>query len=599
MSDRQRARAAAVRPARNPSLPSTWRRAADRTPWLAGAAVFAFGLLAYANTLGHGFVWDDPIWLEQKIRFYRSAADAFFEPRDFPMRQVYRPLSQLTYWLDQSVWWRNPFGFHLTSIVLHALNGVLVLGLASALGLATGPAVVGALLFVVHPIQPESVAWITNRVDVLATGFVLVAILASLRPPSAWTVAIVAVASFAAAASKETGCVVPLLLFAATATLISRGASSARSPSWVVIAASIVGVLGYFALRPADAGTGIAFGSLELEALVQLTGSFGYQVERLLWPIGFQPYVAAAPTDPMTLGLAASGAIVTAAGLVAPASDGGRRRFALLWILIAAALPVVVVLADFSATPVAEHRLYLATVGLALLVALTLERRPAILASRSGVIAIGLGLVALTATTTHRNAYWRDELTLWSAVTERVQTEPLPYLNLGLALANAGRQAEAEPAYRRALALAPTDVTRQRASINLGLLLVDRGALDEAQELLTQANQIAPHATAYRGLGMIARRRAQVAVRAGDVTTASAELNRARTALDRALAINPRYYQARFTLAGVLYDAGQYRGALAQYQRVVELAGDTDTGREAAAAAGELSAWLAAHPEAP
>lgn len=106
-----------------------------RTWWLVAATAFAIGFLAYANTLGHGFVWDDTIWLDQKLRFYRGPADAFFEPELMPMRQVYRPLTQLIYWIDQSLWWRTPFGFHLTSVLLHALNGALLVLLARRLGL--------------------------------------------------------------------------------------------------------------------------------------------------------------------------------------------------------------------------------------------------------------------------------------------------------------------------------------------------------------------------------------------------------------------------------------------------------------------------------
>jgi protein O-mannosyl-transferase len=598
--------------------PATAKPAAERTPWLLALAVFAFGILAYANTLHHEFVWDDPIWLEQKIRFYRGPLDAFFEPKGIPSLRVYRPLAQLTYFLDQSLWWRNPFGFHLTSVVLHAVNGALVLLLAFALGLGTGPALVAGALFLVHPVQPESVAWITNRPDVLATVFALITVLAALRPFSWLTALTVALASFGAAASKETGCVVPLLLVAGRLTLATapRFDRDRTAPidlraivpidprailpiDWRTIAMSVVGMLGIFALRPADANTGIALGDLGLDALLRLVGSFGYQVERLLWPAGFWPYIATTPTDALTIAVAVLGALAVLALFFVPGVAAGERRFALLWILIGAALPIAVVLADFSSTPVAEHRLYLSLVGLALLVAWALARWPAILASRAGAAGVAVALAAATAVTVQRNGYWHDELTLWSAVVARVQTEPLPYLNLGLALADAQRQADAETAYRRALDLDPNDVTRQRTSINLGLILVGRGALDEAQQLFDRAIAIAPHAIAYRGLGMIARERAKLAAQAGDAATAGAQLTKAHDELQRALAINPRYYQAHSTLAGVFYDAGRYRDALAQYQQVIAIAGDTDAGRSAKVAVADLSAWLAAHPDSP
>ena len=179
-----------------------------------------------------------------------------------------------------------------------------------------------------------------------------------------------------------------------------------------------------------------------------------------------------------------------------------------------------------------------------------------------------------------------------------MQTDAVPYMNLGLALADAGRPADAEAAYRRALTLAPKEITRQRTNINLGMLLVERGDSDEAERLFTEANAIGGHAIAYRGLGLVARKRAQTALRGGDTATATTELNRAHAALTKAIAINPRYSQGHFTLGGVLYDAGQYRAALAEYQQAAALAGDTSVGRQAAAAAQQLSDWLAQHPEA-
>lgn len=584
-------------------------RGRARTWWIVSAAASAVGILAYADTLGHGFVWDDTIWLDQKIRFYRGPLDAFFEPAFMPMRQVYRPLSQLTYWLDLTLWRGSPFGFHLTSVLLHALNGALLVRLGRALGLAPGPTLAAAVLFLVHPIQPESVAWITNRVDVLMTTFVLTAHLATMRAVSPWSLVLVALASFAAAAAKETGCVTPLLVAAAVvwAPRCDRrrevppvGPARALTDErrrWLLPLASLLGVLPYFWLRPAVAATGIPLDAIGFAALARLVGSFGYQVSRLVAPIGFAPYYATVPLDAVTLSFAVLGAGAAAAALLVPDADG-RRRFATAWVLIATALPVVVVLAHFTATPVAEHRLYLAVVGLGLLAALGIERC-GLTATRAGRIAATGALVALGVVTVQRNTYWRDELTLWSAVVARVDAEPLPHMNYGLALVAAGRTAEAETEYRRALELDPPAVTRQRTSIDLGLLLVERGDLAEAEALFTRANQIGEHAIAYRGLGMVARRRGQAALRAGDLAAAERELTRALELLSRALAINPRYSQAYLTLAGVQYDAGRYRAALESYRRAAALSGDTATAREATRNAESLAQWLAAHPDMP
>jgi hypothetical protein len=84
----------------------SWRRA---WPVL---AVFVIGVAVYANTLGHGFVWDDFLILDQRIRFYRSPLDAFLEGTDIPgFPGVFRPVTFTSFWLEQLLWWRNAFGF--------------------------------------------------------------------------------------------------------------------------------------------------------------------------------------------------------------------------------------------------------------------------------------------------------------------------------------------------------------------------------------------------------------------------------------------------------------------------------------------------------
>jgi len=106
----------------------------------------------------------------------------------------------------------------------------------------------------------------------------------------------------------------------------------------------------------------------------------------------------------------------------------------------------------------------------------------------------------------------------------------------------------------------------------------------------TLGSVIGPHASAYYGLGRVARTRARQRLDAGETSEAAAEFARARAAFDAALAIYPRHYLSHFALAGVLYQTGDIGGAVDHYRRVVELAGDTETGRDAAEALRQLAA---------
>lgn len=586
-------------------------RAAAEVPWwqapsatLSSVVVFGLALAVFANTFGHGFVWDDTVLLDQKARFYTTWLDAWREPPGLPNMRMYRPLEMMTLWIDSRLW-SSSSGYHVTQVLLHAVNGVLVLLLARAVGALPWAALAAAALFIVHPAQVESVAWLTCRADVMTATFATTAMLVFLHhqaAPALWTIPAILAAAFLATASKETGSVTPVLLLVAALVLPSAGDNlGARlrraSPA---LAAAVLGVVLCQLLRPADTTTGVGRAAFAVSDLVNLIGAFSYQLARVLGPIDFAPFVPTTPTDPGHLLLAAVGGAGLLAGFAfAPVTSLGILRLGIAWFLIAVAPAVAVVLADFSATPVAERRLYLGMVGVALVAASLLTMSRPFSRSRLAGIAVAVALTVFATVTVTRNAHWRDELTLWTAVTERLDTEPLPYLNLGLALADAGRTSEAEAAYRRALTLDPNDVNRQRLSINLGLIVIEQGKLDEAESLFTTANGIGGHAIAYRGLALVARKRAQAAARSGDTATANAELTRALANANQALAINPRYHQGHATLAGILYDAGRYRDALASYQRAATLAGDTPGGRQYTAAVQELATWLAAHPEAP
>jgi tetratricopeptide (TPR) repeat protein len=578
------------------SSPAT--RASDRriASW-AVAIAFAAGFLAYANTLGHGFVWDDSILLDQKIRFYRGPLDVFLEPPVLPSFKVYRPLTFGSYYLDQILWSRNPLGFHLTSVLLHAVNSALVYALAAALGCASGPALWASLLFAVHPVHTEAVAWIACRADLLATTFAILTILAFLRyrARGGWAaLTAVAVSSFAAIASKETGAAVPLLVLAVPGARFSESDESNRPDRsvWLGLLASACGLLAYWVLRPADRSPDLSPSAFAPSGLGSLIGAFGFYVARTFVPLGLTAYMPEAPGGGAMSFLAAVGVALAVALLFAPPAAQSIRRFGTLWFLLALAPPLLVVVSGMLVTKVSERYLYLPSVGLCLLVASALSLRPRSLSTRRAAVAMAAGLAALTLVTVSRNLAWRDEITLWSRVVSHETRFALPYMNLGLALADAGRFDEAERAYRAALAARADDTGTRDTYVNLGHLQLRRGSMDEAAELFTRANAIAPHASAYYGLGVVARTRARAKLAAGDRGAAAQEFARARAALEAALAINLRHYKSHYVLASVLYQTGDMMGAVEHYRRVVEFAGDTTTGHDAAEALGQLTTWL-------
>ena len=209
----------------------------------------------------------------------------------------------------------------------------------------------------------------------------------------------------------------------------------------------------------------------------------------------------------------------------------------MLWFLITLGPSLLVVLAELSVTAVAERYLYLPSVALSLLLASALSAQPAWLRSRLAAIAMATVLAALATVTVARNRVWRDDTTLWSDVVATETHFTLPYMNLGLALTDAGRFGEAEHAYEAALAGHGSDTSTRDTYIDFGHLKLRQGSTVEAAELFTRANAIAPHASAYYGLGVAARTRAREKLAAGDGTAAAQEFARARHSRPRSRSI--------------------------------------------------------------
>lgn len=148
-------------------------------------------LVAYGPGMWNGFVYDDvPDILENPgahapLKLGKIFTEAF--PPGDTGRGLYRPLLTVSYYVDGVLWgfpaaghWN---GFHLTDLALHTLNALLFLALLRRLAVERGPAVVSALVFAVHPVLAESVAWISGRAEVLGMTFGLTALLVFLNRP--------------------------------------------------------------------------------------------------------------------------------------------------------------------------------------------------------------------------------------------------------------------------------------------------------------------------------------------------------------------------------------------------------------------------------
>lgn len=146
--------------------------------WLGLGLIVGFTIVAYLPALDCGYIWDDDLYVTANTRLHdlNGLRRIWFEPTSGPQ---YYPLTFTTFWAEYQLWQLRPLGYHLGNVLLQAANGVLVWIVLRRLRVP-GAWLAGAI-FSVHPVHVESVAWITERKNVLSGVFYFTSLLAYLR----------------------------------------------------------------------------------------------------------------------------------------------------------------------------------------------------------------------------------------------------------------------------------------------------------------------------------------------------------------------------------------------------------------------------------
>ena len=136
--------------------------------------------MAYLPVLRCGYVWDDDAYVTEN-RSLQSVEGLGSIWTNLRAQPQYYPLVFTSYWIEYRLWGLEPAGYHATNVGLHALVAVLVWRVLVRLGLTAPIAWFTAAVFAVHPVHVESVAWITERKNVLSAVCYLAALLAYLK----------------------------------------------------------------------------------------------------------------------------------------------------------------------------------------------------------------------------------------------------------------------------------------------------------------------------------------------------------------------------------------------------------------------------------
>ncbi len=499
----------------------------------------------------------------------------------------YHPLTWVTLGADYAVWGLEPFGFHLTSLLLHVAAAVTFLSVARRLLSAAAPAGMGepalrvgavaaALLFAVHPLRVESVVWLSERRDVLSGLFYLLTVLAYLeavapRPAEASRVAWrwygASIALFAAALLSK-GLVVSLpaaLLIldvyplrrlggqAGWTTAAARRVWAEKAP--FVLLGLAGAVLAFLARAPLRSAIGLTDFGVADRAALSLYG-YAFYLRKTLLPWGLSPLYE------MHEGFDLFGASVrwsaAAMLLVAVVAVVMRRRWPALAAAAAAyAITLLPVIGVVQSGPqiTADRYTYLACLGWALLagagVAWCAERWLAGAGGRvlwgGGLAAATLIVVALAGVTARQSLVWLDSISLWSHALALDPASARAHTGLAGVHFAAGRREEARKHVEEAVRLNPR---LPEALVGLAAVLSLDGRAEEAVPHARSAVSRRPHDANLHHI-------------LGEVLRLAGKREEAVGALREAARLDPGWPVPRFVMARTLAEMGRTQEALA------------------------------------
>jgi tetratricopeptide (TPR) repeat protein len=492
------------------------------------------------------------------------------------------PLAWLSYGLDYAVWGLDPVGYHLTNILLHALNAALLFRISSLLLGRVFPdeppsrigsgAAAAALAFALHPLRVESVAWASERRDVLAGLFYLSTVLyyvksalaGGTRERSRWYA--VSLFFFACAAlSKSTVVPLPLALLALDFYPLKRLGSGEP------LRARLVEKLPYLALSALSAAMAVraqvASGNLVsvsdhglTSRLAQALYGAGFYVRRTVFPADLHALYPLGSPDIASLPSLLSAATIVLAALAGHAARVPRRAQAALWGYYLILLLPVLGLVQNGRQLVADRYSYLSCLGWAVLAgaatvsAVRLRKSHPV---RGAVMlgTLGVWLASNAWAVQRRIAVWHDDRALWEDVLARYPLSIDANVNFADALLQEKDLPAAESRARLALTLEPAN-----ASANLTL----------AKTLLAEDRPAESRAAVERGLKYIPVWGDGDAL-LGVLLNAEGRDEEAQAHLLRAAALLPASAEAQANAGGFLALHGRFAEALPYFEKAARL----------------------------
>ena len=571
-----------------------------RSRGLGAALIVLMTVVAYLPAMRAGFVWDDDLYVTQNplLTDPDGLRRIWFSAHH---QSQYFPLVFTTLRFEREWWGLNPVGYHVVNVLLHAANALLVWALLRRLGLPG--AWLAAAVWAVHPVNVESVAWVTELKNTQSTLFYLLALLAWIkfldkgtsRPWRFYGAALVlySLALF----SKTTACTLPAALVLALWLRKEPmdGRRCLQVAPFVVfgLAMGFLSVWWEAHLGSYSEEYHLSMGALE--RLLIATRALWFYAGKLIWPtrVAFSyPRWEINLRDPIEY-VWLLGCVAVASVLWWRRSTLGRAPVAAAVFFVAALSPLLgfIPLYTFRYSFVADHYQYVASIGLiALFAAAVSNLGPARHLGRSLPCVLSLPiLLMLGALTWQQSSVYQNLETLWRDTLAKNPSAWIAHNNLGLVLEDQGKHMEAKEHYEAALRL---KADYPEAYNNLGNVLVHLNKAPEAIALYEQAIRVKPdYAEAHNNLGVAleqAGRTEEAIAQYGkalriapdyaeahnNMGVALCRTGRAPEAIrhfEEALRIEPRNARAHVNLGAALRQVGRVQEAVEQYRLALEI----------------------------
>ncbi|HEV3025461.1 MAG TPA: tetratricopeptide repeat protein [Pirellulales bacterium] len=545
-----------------------------RSPVVAAILLAVLTAVGYSSAVSNDFVnYDDPDYVVDNPYVRRGlTGEGFVWAWTTTLGANWNPLTWLSLQLDAQFGGLAPAAFHLTNVVLHVANTLLLFAaLWSLTGVCWRSAWVAAL-FAVHPLHVESVAWVTERKDVLSVLFGLAALLAYAwyaRRPTSGRYCLMALALLLSLLAKPMLVTLPCVFLLVDYWPLARFAGletavALRRRTWQLalekVPLLVLSAIASLVTLRAQAGAGAMGASDDLSSGVRAGNAlvaYATYLRKTIWPSDLAVLYPHLGDRLATWQVVAAGTMLAAITALAIHQRRRRPYLAVGWFWFVGTLVPVIGLVQVGGQALADRYTYFPLIGIFISAvwgaAEWSSRRRCDKAAR---VVAGLLLALLVALTRLQVEVWRNSVTLWQHTLSVTNDNAVAHLNLGQALESVDLAAAIEH-YREVIRIRPDD---PEGLVNLGAAQQKQGRLSAGLDTFRAAVEQFPYDVKAR-LNL-----AQALEKQGD-------LDGARVEFYAAVQRGPNLARTHFELGAFLARQGHLELALPHYLEAVELDG--------------------------